>query len=325
MNLTNVKDLSRMEIVWGNDCIEAARLINPVVTIGNFDGCHSGHQEIFRRTKIHATHIDGVSVAYTFNPHPASVVQRNSPQLLFSLEEKIDAIRDCGLDFLVVVPFTREFADMHPDKFVDDIILGRIRARGVVVGHNFSFGRQAMGDFAYLKSIGEKKGFFVDCVEPVIHKGMVVSSTCIRDMIRSGDVAEAAKLLPHPFRLQGTVVHGMSRGRTLGYPTANIRPQKYLIPAYGVYAVFVYKGTKKLKGVVNIGDNPTFGDEGTSIEAYIFDFKDEIYGIEITIEFIERLRGEIRFENSEHLIDQIQKDCRAAKAILSKEEGTAAF
>jgi riboflavin kinase/FMN adenylyltransferase len=117
----------------------------------------------------------------------------------------------------------------------------------------------------------------------------------------------------------------MSRGRTLGYPTANIRPQKYLIPAYGVYAVFVYKGTERLKGVVNIGDNPTFGDEGTSIEVYIFDFKDEIYGMEITIEFIERLRGEIRFENSEHLIDQIQKDCRAAKAILSKEEGTAAF
>lgn len=311
-----------MEIFWGNDCIESTRLARSVVTIGNFDGCHAGHQEIFRRTREHARRIDGVSVVYTFNPHPASVVQGNSPLLLFTMEEKVEEIAACGMDYLVVVPFTREFAGMHPEQFVDEIILGRIKAQGVVVGHDFCFGRQAMGDIAFLKSIGNQKGFFVETVAPVLHKGMVVSSTCLRGMIAAGNVAGAAGLLSHPFRLHGMVVHGMSRGRTLGYPTANIRPDKALIPAYGVYAVQVGLGGRKYAGVANIGDNPTFGDEGTSIEVFIFDFQQDLYGAELTVSFIARLREEVRFQDKEQLIRQIEKDCADARTVLGKIECT---
>lgn len=307
-----------MEIFWGNDCIDSARLNNAVVTIGNFDGCHAGHREIFRRTREHARAVGGVSVVYTFNPHPGSVVQGSAPQLIFSQEEKISEIDACGMDYMVIVPFTREFANMQPEQFIEEVILGRIMAKGVVVGHDFCFGRQAKGDIAFLKEIGKKRGFFVDAVAPVVHQGLVVSSTCLRGMIRSGDVAGAARLLPHPFRLQGPVVHGMSRGRTLGFPTANIRPDKSLLPAFGVYAVQVYMGTESYPGVANIGDNPTFGDEGTSLEVFIFDFQGDIYGNELMVEFIERLREEIRFENKEQLIAQIEKDCRDARMLLSR-------
>jgi riboflavin kinase/FMN adenylyltransferase len=310
-----------MQIFWGNDCIDSARLKNAVVTIGNFDGCHAGHREIFRRTREHARAVDGVSVVYTFNPHPGSVIQGGSPQLIFSQEEKIAAVEACGMDFMVIVPFTREFANMQPEQFIEEVILGRIIAKGVVVGHDFCFGRQAKGDIAFLKKIGQKQGFFVDAVAPVVHQGMVVSSTCLRGMIRSGDVAGAARLLPYPFRLQGPVVHGMSRGRTLGFPTANIRPEKSLLPAFGVYAVRVYMGTGIYPGVANIGDNPTFGDEGTSLEVFIFEFKGDLYGNELAVEFIERLRGEIRFENKELLIAQIEKDCHDARTILSRQKG----
>jgi len=305
-----------MQIFWGNDCIESERLINSVLTIGNFDGCHIGHREIFRRTREHARAIGGVSVVYTFNPHPGSVIQGNTPQLIFSQEEKIAEIEACGMDYLVIVPFTREFSNMQPEQFIDEVILGRIKAKGVVVGHDFCFGRQAKGDISFLKRISAQRGFFVESVDPVIHQGMVVSSTCLRGMIRSGDVAGAARLLPHPFRLQGPVVHGMSRGRTLGFPTANIRPDKSLLPAYGVYAVQVHLGKQAYPGVANIGDNPTFGDEGVSLEVFIFDFQGDIYGSELMVEFIERLRDEIRFENKGQLIAQIEKDCRDARTIL---------
>lgn len=310
-----------MDIFWGNDCIDSARLTRSVVTIGNFDGCHVGHREIFRRTREHAQAIGGVSVVYTFNPHPASVVQGNTPQLIFSQEEKVRQIEACGMDYMVVVPFTREFANMQPEQFIEEVILGRIKASGVVVGHDFCFGRQATGDIAFLKKIGQERGFFVETVAPVVHQGMVVSSTCLRGMIRSGDVAGAALLMPHPFRIQGMVVHGMSRGRTLGFPTANIRPEKLLLPAYGVYAVQVYMGEQKYPGVANIGDNPTFGDEGTSLEVFIFDFRGDIYGNELTVEFIARLRDEIRFKDKDQLIEQIDKDCADAQAILKRRVG----
>lgn len=307
-----------MEIFWGNDDINAAHLERAVVTIGNFDGCHAGHREIFRRTREHARRIDGVAVVYTFNPHPASVIQGNTPQLLFSINEKVAAIEACGMDVLIVVPFTREFADMSPERFVDEIILGRIRARGVVVGHDFCFGRRATGDIALLQAIGAREGFFVETVAPVLYADTVVSSTCLRRMVAAGDVSGAARLLPHPFRLHGAVVHGMSRGRTIGYPTANIQPDKALIPAYGVYAVRVLVAGGWYDGVANIGDNPTFGDEGTSIEVFIFNLHQDLYGADLTVEFVERLREEIRFQDKDQLVRQIEQDCRTAQTILSR-------
>ncbi len=307
-----------MEVISGSDRLEPGRFTRPMMTIGNFDGCHRGHQQIFQQVKYHAERIGGVSVVYTFNPHPASVIKGVTPQLIFTLEEKIEAVRCQGIDFLVVAGFNREVADTGPDKFVKDIIIKKIGAQGVVVGHDFSFGKKGSGDIPFLMRAGEKGGFFVECVDPVIFDGSVVSSTRIRKLILSGDVAGAARLMKFPYRIRGPVVHGMARGRGLGFPTANIKSNKELIPAYGVYAVYLYLGDRKLKGVANIGNNPTFGDTGTSIEAFIFDLDEDIYGRDLSMEFVEHIRGEIKFADSQYLIEQINADCRAAEKILGK-------
>ncbi len=311
-----------MEVIWNNEGLDPARFKRPVVTIGNFDGCHIGHQKIFERVKSHAARLDGVSVVYTFTPHPASVIKGVTPQLIFTVEEKIEAVRCLGMDYLVIAPFTREVADTDPEKFIRDTVVTRIGAQGVVVGHDFAFGRKAMGDIPFLKRVGAQMGFFVECVDPVKSDDAVISSSYIRKLILSGDVAGAGKLMKFPFRIHGPVVHGMSRGKGLGFPTANVRPDKELIPAYGVYAVYIYLRDRKLEGVVNIGNNPTFGDMGTSIEAFIFDLDEDIYGQELTVEFIEHVRGEIKFADKEYLIEQIGADCRAAREIL-KAKGTA--
>jgi riboflavin kinase / FMN adenylyltransferase len=307
-----------MEVILKNEELDPGRFVRPVVTIGNFDGCHIGHQKIFQRVKAHAAKISGVTVVYTFNPHPASVVKGVTPQLIFTLEEKIEAVRCLGMDYLVIAPFTRELADTEPEKFMEDTIIERIGAQGIVVGHDFVFGRKALGDIPFLKSMGSRMGFFVECVDPVKFKGSVVSSTRIRKLILSGDVAGASTLMKFPFRIHGPVVHGMSRGKGLGFPTANVKPDKELIPAYGVYAVHIYLGDRKLQGVVNIGNNPTFGDVGTSIEAFIFDLDGDIYGRELTVEFVEHIRGEIKFADKQYLIDQIEADCKMARQILEK-------
>ncbi len=307
-----------MEVIRNNDAIDRARFIRPVVTFGNFDGCHIGHQLIFQKTRAHASRIGGVSVAYTFDPHPASVVKGVTPQLIFTLEEKIEAIRCMNMDFLVVEPFTRELADTNPEDFVEETIVKRLGAQGVVVGHDFAFGKRAAGNIPFLQRMGAEKGFFVECVDPVSFEGTVVSSTCIRRMILSGDVSGAARIMKYPYRIHGLVVHGMARGRQLGFPTANVQPDKKLIPAYGVYAVYVHVGGTRLDGVVNIGNNPTFGDVGTSIEAFIFDLNDDLYDKEITVEFVEHIRGEIKFADIEYLIEQIRADCALARKILGR-------
>ncbi len=307
-----------MEVFMGIEDISKDMLKKPVITIGNFDGCHKGHQEIFRRSRTHASSIGGVSVVYTFHPHPASVIKGITPQLIFTLEEKIKAIESQGIDYLIIAPFTKEYAETQPEVFLKETIVGRLGASGLVVGHDFSFGKKALGDIPFLKHIGPKMGFFVECVDPVILHGEVISSTRIRKLIQSGNVSGAAGLMLHPYRINGPVIHGMARGRDLGYPTANIEPNKALLPAYGVYAVRVCNKDQVWDAVVNIGNNPTFGDVGTSIEAFIFDFEGDLYNIDITLEFIEYIRGEIKFADKQYLIEQIEADCLKAREILKK-------
>jgi riboflavin kinase/FMN adenylyltransferase len=307
-----------MQVFTGTDTIHPDTLKRAVVTIGNFDGCHRGHQEIFRRTRAHAARIGGVSVVYTFNPHPASVVKGITPQLIFTLEEKVSAVESLGMDCLVIAPFTRELAETQPEVFVKETIVRRLGASGIVVGHDFSFGKRALGDIPFLKRMGAKMGFFVECVDPVSVDGQVISSTCIRRLIQSGDVAGAARVMLHPYRITGKVVHGMARGRGLGFPTANIQPDKALLPSYGVYAVRVRSGEGHWDAVANIGNNPTFGDVGTSIEAFLFDFEGDLYDTELTVEFVEHIRGEVKFADKRYLVEQIEADCRKARDILGK-------
>jgi len=310
-----------MKIFRGNDELNPTKFIRPVVTIGNFDGCHLGHQEIFKRVKTHASDIGGTSIVYTFDPHPASVVLYNHDvKLVFTLEEKIEAIKAMGMDTLIITPFTREFADTSPEAFVRDIIADRIGAKGVVVGHDFSFGKGDKGNFMLLRRMAKDLGFFVEKVDEVICDGILVSSSRIRNIIQLGDVGLARRLMAYPYRLPGEVIHGESRGHSLGYPTANIRPSKTLIPAQGVYAAYTHIERQRMPGVVNIGDNPTFGDGDLSIEVHIFDLDKDIYGKNITVEFIDRLRAEVKFPDSSSLIKQIEADCKRAKEILRKDQ-----
>lgn len=309
-----------MKTFYGNGNIGRDAFNSPVLTIGNFDGCHIGHQAIFRRTQEHARKIGGDAVAITFDPHPASVIKGVTPQLIYTIEEKIEAIRDVGMDGLVVAPFTRELADMDPESFVREIIVDLVGARGVVIGYDFCFGRKAAGNFTFLTRMGEKYGFFVERVDPVVSDGIVVSSTCIRQLIQRGDMARVSQLLSHPYRIRGEVVHGMSRGKSLGFPTANIRADKAFIPAYGVYAAYVRLGDECLRGVVNIGNNPTFEGVGTSIEVYLFDFDRIIYGNEIVVEFVDYLRGEVRFPDKDYLVEQMERDCAQAQEIFHRLE-----
>lgn len=305
-----------MLVVRRLDDLLPERLPRVVLTIGNFDGCHVGHQAIFRRVRDHAKRMGGTSVAITFDPHPASIIKGITPQLIFTPDEKARAIESLGMDCLVVVPFTREFAETEPEVFVRDVLVRGLQACGVVVGHDFSFGKKALGDIAFLKRMGAKMGFFVESIDPVKREGTVISSSFIRRLIQEGRVKEASDLMIHPFRMTGTVVHGMSRGRSMGFPTANIQPVKALIPAYGVYAVYADIHGRRYKAVANIGNNPTFGDGNTSIETFIFDFKDDLYGQEITIEFVDFIRGEIKFPDRRYLMEQIERDCARAVEIL---------
>lgn len=310
-----------MKVFRNNEDISISCFKNPVVAIGNFDGCHIGHQQIFQRTRANASRIGGETIVYTFDPHPALIIKGVTPQLIFTLEEKIEAIRCLGMDSLVIAPFTREFANTDPEVFVKEVIVEKMGARGVVVGHDFAFGKKAAGNIPFLTRMGKKYGFFVESVAAVSFEGTVISSTCIRKMILSGDVGTAAKVMKYPFRIKGPVVRGKARGRELlGFPTANVLPDKELIPAYGVYAVYITIEDKRFDGVVNIGNNPTFGDVGTSIEVFIFDLDEDLYGKEVSVEFIEHIRGEIKFADKEYLIEQINADCDAARQILSRRD-----
>jgi riboflavin kinase/FMN adenylyltransferase len=320
VNIRRDAKKNSMNTFWGNEEINPELFKNPVVTIGNFDGCHLGHQEIFRRVRSHASRVDGTSIVYTFNPHPASIILDDHYQkLIFSLPEKIDVIKTMDMDDLIVVPFTKDFADIPAEAFVEDVLVGKLGIKGLVVGHDFVFGKQGKGDAALLRRMGDKFDFFVDRVEEIFFEDILVSSSKIRSLIQEGNVGLARKLMYYPYRLPGEVIHGKSRGHgLLGFPTANLRPFKTLIPSEGVYAAFTYVENKKMKSAVNIGNNPTFGDTDLSIEAFIFDLDKNIYGERITIEFIEKIRGEIKFPDAESLIKQIELDCSKAKKILER-------
>lgn len=292
--------------------------VKPVVTLGNFDGVHIGHQAIFKRVKERAKEIGGTSVVYTFDPHPLKILApEQSPNLLCTFKKKMELIAAYGIEMTVLADFTRAFAAMHPRDFASKIMNG-LSMDTVVVGHDYSFGQHKAGGIDYLKKMGAELGFRVEVVEPVSVSGMRVSSSLVRSLIGSGDVAEAAKLLNRSYSIAGRVVSGYKRGKAIGFPTANLDTPYEVIPAVGVYAVFVCVRSCKapLDGVVNIGYNPTFNRDDFIVETHLFDCKDDIYGQEIEVYFVERLRDERRFDSVEELQEQIRADIGKAKSIL---------
>jgi riboflavin kinase/FMN adenylyltransferase len=304
-----------MEVIWkAKDFGRSFK--NPVLTLGNFDGVHLGHQRIFQQVRRKAKEIGGEAIAYTFTPHPVQLLKPGKePFLLLPIGERIRLIGEAGMDVTICAPFTSEFANLTAEEFVRDILHRQIGVRQVYVGQNTSFGRGRTGSASLLKEFGQRYGFAVEAVEV---KGTLVSSSRIRRLIRQGDIPGAAELLGRPPLLIGEVIHGFGRGcKKLGFPTANLKIDEVLVPHPGIYAVWaVYEG-RRFPGVSNLGWNPTFQDHKFSIEVHILNFEKDIYGQTLRVEFVKRQRDEVTFRGPEELITQIKKDVEQAKKILA--------
>lgn len=296
-------------------------LSHPCVTIGNFDGVHLGHQQLFAQVAYRAHQQRGTSVAITFDPHPLQVLHPGGIKLISTLEQKIELVDMAGIDVLLVVPFTREFAATTAEYFVDEILLGKIGMRELVVGYDYAFGKGRVGNIDFLRRQGEAKGFSVAVVDAYYLEGTLVSSTRIRQLLAAGEMGEARRLLGRSYQIRGEVQFGKQRGgKEIGFPTANLKfADEDLVPRHGVYVSQVICAGKCYGGVINIGCNPTFGEQALVAETHIFDFNQDIYGKPIKVNLLEFLRGERRFESIGDLAAQIGRDVASAKAILASQ------
>ena len=291
-----------------------------VVTIGNFDGVHLGHRAILARVLQRARELAGQAVAITFNPHPLKVLrpEMNLP-LLTTSDQKLALLAASGLDGVVVLPFTHELAALSARDFIKQYFCERLQVREVVVGHDYRFGRGREGDIDLLTEMGKIHSFTVQVVWAVEAEGAVVSSSLIRALLRLGKVAEAARLLGRPYAVGGRVVRGKGRGaKLLGVPTANLRPDNELLPASGIYAVRVRRGAETFPGVANIGTCPTFDNQELSLEVHLLEFQGDLYGENLEVQFVGRLREERRFPSLEALAAQIRADIDQARQALAE-------
>lgn len=293
------------------------KLPKPVLTLGNFDGVHLGHQAIFKKVVERAKEIKGTSIAFTFEPHPLKVLApERSPLLLNTFHSKIRLFEAAGIEVVLCANFTRAFADQHPEDFARDVLHKLIGVKEIYVGYDYAFGRGREGSIESLKKMGETYGFGMGVIDPVRMNGVVVSSSVVRDLLANGRVEEAAQLLGRNYSIEGEVVHGSHRGHTLGFPTANLKTANEMIPGFGVYAVLAHVDCRTFKGVASIGIRPTFNNGPVSIEVYLFEFAQDIYGKEMEVAFVKRLRGEEKFPNAEALVKQIRKDVQQAQDVL---------
>ncbi len=289
-----------------------------VVALGVFDGVHLAHQRILREAVKKAKAIRGISVVVTFWPHP------QKEESLISLNHRLKIISEIGADVCVVVKFTPAFARMAAEDFIDDILIKKIGAQYVYVGKNFRFGKGAQGDYQLLNKLSKAYNYKLKLFDVIKINGQPISSTYIRKLISSGKLKVAQRLLGRPVGVFGSVVKGISLGRRIGFPTANIDPHHEILPPAGIYAVKIILGPKKLKGVCYIGSKPTlkrnnlaYPKRSVHIEAYIFNFNKNIYGKYLEIQFIKKIRKEGRFNSLKALRSQIKKDILQAKTVLT--------
>jgi riboflavin kinase/FMN adenylyltransferase len=288
-----------------------------VVAIGIFDGVHAGHQQIIATAK----HQGDVTVM-TFDPHPTSVIApERTPTQLVNIKDRIELLKQAGATAVEVVNFNKDFSQLSPDQFIEDVLIGRFSAEHVVIGENFNFGFKAQGTPKYLTEVGPKYGFGVSIVKLHEDRGSTISSSRIRNLIIDGQIERANELLTRNFYLKGPVVHGEKRGREIGYPTANIGLSSLAtIPADGVYAGWLSVGEDRWAAAISIGTNPTFpGVRGRQVEAYALDQVGlDLYDQEAKIEFGYRLRDTLKFDGLPPLLEQMKKDCDQARELTSK-------
>lgn len=290
-----------------------------VLTVGTFDGVHLGHQAILRYLRERAEHVGGVPTVVSFDPHPREVVTGERVPLLTTLEERAELLREHGIERFVVLPFTRDLSNLTPEDYVERVLIGTIGLREIVIGYDHRFGKNRAGDRSTLEKLGAEHGFSVDVIPEQLVQDQTVSSSAIRRLLEAGDVAGAARMLGRPYALTGTVVRGDQRGRTIGFPTANLRvhSDRKLVPALGVYAVRVEHGDERLGGMMNVGRRPTFEADGAvSVEVHLFDFDGDIYGDRLRVHFVARIRDEVKFDGVEALVARLRQDEAESRAVL---------
>ena len=307
-----------------SNTIQARNIKNAVVTIGTFDGVHLGHQAIFKEMRRLAKEVNGETVVVTFHPHPRQVLAIGTEKLRFicSQEEKLRKFEEFGIDNVVIIPFTTEFASTPSDQFIKDYIIDRIHPAVIVVGYDHHFGKNRMGDFEMLSRLGKQYGFRTEQIEAQDVNEVAVSSTKIRNYLWTGNVKAANELLGYPYSVTGTVVRGNEIGRTIGFPTANLDiPNEFMmINNPGVYACQTMIDGKLFNAMANTGLRPTIGDRADGdfiIEVNIFDFNGDLYGKTLKVWFLDRIRDEVKFSGLEALKAQLQHDREEAKKILS--------
>lgn len=293
---------------------------NPCVTIGNFDGVHLGHQRLFEVVEQRAYHSHGTSIAITFDPHPLQVLRPGGIKLISTCEQKIELIEMSGMDVLVVIPFNKDFSTTTAEQFVDEILIGRIGVKDLFVGYDYAFGKGRAGNIDFLKKTGKDKGFSVTVIDAYYENDTLVSSTIARKLIAEGRMVDTSRLLGRYYQIRGEVQKGKQRGgKEIGYPTANLHiDEEDLVPKRGVYVCQVISEGSCYGGVINIGYNPTFGEETLVAETHIFDFNQNIYGKPIKVNLLKFLRGEEKFASIKQLSKQISKDVITAKKVLLK-------
>lgn len=289
-----------------------------VMSIGQYDGVHLGHQMLIGRAVAQAKEAGLKSLVMTFDPHPREVIKPGThPPILTPLRRKAELIEECGVDALCVVPFTQAFSKLSPQEFVHELVVAHLHPQEVFVGDNFTFGHKAQGTAETLTELGDSYGFGVHTVGLLDQGEHTISSTYIRSCVDAGDMTRATAALGRPHRIEGLVVRGDMRGRGLGFPTANLRPPMYsAIPADGVYAGWMWVRGEPRASAISVGTNPTYSGAERRVESYLLDFEGDLYGEQVQVDFIERIRGQVQFASSDELVTTIADDVKRTREIL---------
>ena len=304
-----IHDLSAFSAPWEGSA----------VTLGVFDGMHIGHRALMKRLEKRSR--PGLArVLLTYSPHPDIVLGKSdgkSRQEIFTYEEKLGLLQDFDLDAVIFLPFSRELARMSAEHYLKEVLINKLRAKRIIIGYDQTFGQGRKGDFTFLRSHADTLGYTVDRVTEIRHRGRIVSSSLIRELLAGGDVEGANELLGHDFFLTGTVVRGHRRGRTIGYPTANLDfSETKAIPGEGVYAGVVTSGGDTRRAMINIGKNPTFGQDYVTVEAHLLDFDADLYGEQLRVHFLHRIRDEIKFSGLKELKARLDEDAAETRRLV---------
>ena len=307
-----------MKIFHGTE--NAGILRGTVLTLGVFDGLHLGHQKIMERVVSRARQIGAIPTAITFDPHPRSVLYpENSPPLLQTLDQRLANFEVLGVEQTIVIRFDKDFANQNAEEFLRDSVHERLQAKEVYLGKGFAFGKNRAGNIELLRKISAELGFFADEVDEITLRGQRISSSKIRELLKHGKVNLARRMLGRPYGVEGQIIHGDQRGRTIGFPTANLKPRNRVVPQFGVYATATLIKDVWRRSITNVGVRPTFeGSKESSIESYVFDFDGDLYGDVLRVRFLHRIRDERKFNGIDELKNQIGKDTNTALRFFSR-------